>query len=263
MSKDRKISQILDQASAAQLRVQQYQESILRDAYLNKEFQNKIKNLVFEVRKKAESLMASNNDSTLKTAVGMLSINLFNKLPLSALNFHEITDKEYFHTTITNLESVVNSSSADERAKIENLIEAYNLRQRIEQMEEDYAKFDDGKSKFAKWLYLIFYPIFCVITVIGIPLLFFTKKVVRWAEGSSYKQFKIIATTDLNMRSTTGFLKAFLSKPFTGKYPELKEVKNLWMFREFCIEQKNDANQKISRGCESMPGIKNIIEEFI
>ncbi len=262
MSKDKKIFQILDQASAAQLRLQQYEESILRDAYLNKEFQNKIKNLVFEVRKKAESLIASNDNATIKTAVAMLSINLFNKLPLSALNFQEITDKEYFHTTITNLESVVNSSSADERAKIQNLIEAYNERQRVDQMEEDYEKFDDGKSKTAKWTYLIFYPILCVITVVGIPLLFFTKKVVRWAEGSSYKQFKSIATTDLNVRGA-GFLKAFLSKPFTGKYPELKEVKNLWMFREFCIEQKNAANQKISRGYESMPGIKDVIEEYI
>ncbi len=262
MSKDKKIFQILDQASAAQLRLQQYEESILRDAYLNKEFQNKIKNLVFEVRKKAESLIASNDNATIKTAVAMLSINLFNKLPLSALNFQEITDKEYFHTTITNLESVVNSSSADERAKIQNLIEAYNERQRVDQMEEDYEKFDGGKSKNAKWTYIIVYPILCVITVVGIPLLFFTKKVVRWAEGSSYKQFKSIATTDLNVRGA-GFLKAFLSKPFTGKYPELKEVKNLWMFREFCIEQKNSANQKISRGCESMPGIKNIIEEYI
>lgn len=264
MAKKQTIFQQMDEKLAAQLRIQRYQASLAEEAKQNKEFQDRIKNLVFEVRKKTESLISSSSDLNLKAAASMFALNTFNKLPLTASNFNEIADKEYFHATVTNFEAVINSISSEKRAKLEKALNAYSQLEKIDQAEEEYEVFDAGKSKAAKWIYIVLYPLICIVTVIGIPLLFFTKKVVRWAEGSQYKAFRSIAIMNLDVNKLpAGFLKNYLSKPFTGKYPELKEVKNLTIFREYCIEQRNFAAQEINQANDSMPGIKKIADSFI
>lgn len=264
MVQKKTIFQAMDEKLSAQLRLQQYQVSLAEEAKQNKEFQDRIKNLVFEVRKKAESLIASNNQPAIKAAVGMFAMNVFKKLPLSASNFNEISDKEYFHATVKELESVINQASPDERNKITLAVNSYEHLEMIAELEGDYSRFDNGKSKFNKVLYYIFYPTLCVGTIVGIPLLIFTKKVVRWAEGSPYQSFRSISTVDLAVKNIPiGFVQKFYDKPYTGKYLQLKEVKNFSSFKKYCEDEKSKASQEIANINQQMPGIQAVAEAFV
>ncbi len=250
---------------AAQLRLQKYQVSLAEEAKHNKEFQDRIKNLVFDIRKKAESLIDKTNEPVLKAAVGMFALNVFNKYSLSASNFNEIADKEYFHATQAAMDSAIEKAKSDQKVILAKAVNAYNHLAEINQMEADYQLFDNGKSKIIKWVYLILYVTLCVITIIGIPLLFFTKKVGRWAEGAQYKRFRGIATLKLDVKKLPdGFFKNYFNKhTFTGQYPELKGVKNLNGFNAHCDGERLISTNQISEVSNSIPGIENIAAQFI
>jgi hypothetical protein len=259
------IFQAIDQKLEAQLRLQQYQIGLMEESKTNKKFQDQIKNVVFEVKAKATQLLSKHKSNEAGLVIALFSIDVFDRLPLTAQSFNEISDKEYFQNTLIDLESRTHHALPDHINSIKKAIQLYNQIDLINDMERDYIAHDNGTDEFLKKFFMTVYALFCIVTIIGIPLLYFVKKVGAWGgEGHSYKTFRAIATADLAVveNNPISFVKNFYNQPFTGKYPELKNVKTLPSFKNFCDVAKQNASIELNDLLDNSPELNSIAKEF-
>ncbi len=242
-----------------QLEITKQIQSQLNEEKASKDFQKKIKSLVYDIRKKSEELLNDNSSDLTKQSASIIWLMIMDRFGLKSSIFEEISDKEYCDATIKILKTYENNALPDFKDKVENYIAHVFKNEDIENLKADFSNHyqaNEGKVKLVK--ILSFIP----------PVIFFRKAMIYMQENAIYAQFRGIAALTKMFEfiwkqhqkqgnSSNSFLS--LEKfPYLGQYPELKNVKSLKDFYKY-TETKNLENQSVIDKFEiEFPEVKQI-----
>lgn len=242
-----------------QLEITKQIQSHLNQEKASKDFQKKIKSLVYDIRKKSEELLNGSSSDQIKQSASLIWLKIMDRFGLKSSIFEEITDKEYCDATIKILKIYEKNALPEFKNQVENYTEHVFKNEDIENLKADFSNHyqaNEGKVKLVK--ILSFIP----------PIIFFRKAMIYMQENAIYSQFRGIAALTKMFEfiwkqqqkqgtSSNSFLS--LDKfPFLGQYPELKNVKSLKDFYKY-TEKKNLENQAVIDKFESeFPDVKQI-----
>ncbi|TGL18017.1 hypothetical protein EHQ47_18450 [Leptospira bourretii] len=262
---DKKISnQLLLQENilniqSEQLEITKQIQAQLDQEKASKDFQKKIKTIVYEIKTKSEVFLQGNSNEEIKQSASIIWMMIMDRYGLKSSIFEEITDKEYCDSTIKFLNTYSNKANPQLRRIVENYIEHIFKNEEIENLKRDFInhyKENEGKVKLMK--ILSFIP----------PFFFFRKTLIYLQENAIYSQFRGIAALtkmfDLiwkQQQSQGSSSISFFSLdkyPYLGQYPDLKNIKSL---KDFYIytDKKNLENQVVIDEFENeFPDLKQI-----
>ncbi|TGK84835.1 hypothetical protein EHQ23_09060 [Leptospira bourretii] len=211
----------------------------LNEEKASKEFQKKIKSIVYEIRTKAENFLAGNSSEEIKQSASIVWMMIINRYGLKNSIFEEVNDKEFCDSTIELLNTYIKKANTQLRNNVVNYIENVFKNEEIENMKADFLNHyqeNEGKVKLMK--ILSFIP----------PFFFFRKTLIYLQENAIYSQFRgIAAMTKMfetiwkqqQMQNTSPNSFFALEKyPFLGQYPDLENVKTLKDFYNY-TDKKN------------------------
>ncbi|TGM80500.1 hypothetical protein [Leptospira bouyouniensis] len=228
-----------------QLEITKQIQAQLEQEKASKEFQKKIKSIVYEIKTKAEDFLQSNASEEIKQSASIIWTMIMDRYGLKSSIFEEIADKEFCDSTIKLLNTYVNKANPQFRNRVVNYIEHVFKNEEIENLKADFLNHyqeNEGKVKLMK--ILSFVP----------PFVLFRKSLIYFQENAIYGQFRgIAALTKMfeliwkqqQRQGASSFNFFSLDKyPYLGQYPDLKDVKSLKDFYRY-TDKNNLENQVV------------------